>query len=579
MLLLLTLAVLLLSADEWLDGENRYQCDGCHSRVRARRSVKFEVAPNCLVLCLKRFGMGRFGKNNRRLAFGETLDLRPFMSKGGLDAGPAEYSLYGVVVHLDQMNSTTFGHYIAFVKGGDGRWYLCDDEEVKPVAPSMVLKHNAYMLFYQRQCPKPAPQPTPAAAAVPPASAAVEKGVAVAAEAAAGLVSEGPDAVRARDNGELSSSSSMSDGDGISAPAAGGVEGAVMANDEAEVTSSSSSSALTGAQMLSRVCTAPAALVKLQQPMEDDGTSEGSPSPTSTSTSLSSSPGRVLRSGVAAAAPVGAGGVGGGDGMVVGHGSLNGAVAREGQQQQQQQRGAIAGGTSGSSSRGQGAAAAVGDQGGSQEKLPELRWKVVVNSLSMVSLRFEMPGVTSHAEVTSLLTSEGDLLVEVPGKYASVEVPLYPELVSPGFRVTRVSGKVYTHKGCLKLKLELVEAGEGDGVESGVVVHLHRSSSGVDSSSGEGSDVEQRRRGMGGVHTVMSEADLSLLGRHADSRARRLLTQMACENGGGESGQKEGQQGEDGEEEQDGQQQQQQGKQTRQRTKGSSKKGKRGRHK
>jgi hypothetical protein len=44
-----------------------------------------QVAPNCLALCLKRFGLGRFSKINRRVAAGETLDLGPFMAKGAMD--------------------------------------------------------------------------------------------------------------------------------------------------------------------------------------------------------------------------------------------------------------------------------------------------------------------------------------------------------------------------------------------------------------------------------------------------------------------------------------------------------------
>jgi ubiquitin carboxyl-terminal hydrolase 36/42 len=53
------------TAEEVLDGDNRYACDGCRQRCRASRSTRFEVAPNSLVLCLKRFGTGRFGKINK----------------------------------------------------------------------------------------------------------------------------------------------------------------------------------------------------------------------------------------------------------------------------------------------------------------------------------------------------------------------------------------------------------------------------------------------------------------------------------------------------------------------------------
>jgi hypothetical protein len=63
------------------------------------------------------------------------------------------------------MNSTAFGHYISFVRtsagtnGSSGQWYECDDSRVCRTRTSDVLSQNAYMLFYQRDSPKPAPQP------------------------------------------------------------------------------------------------------------------------------------------------------------------------------------------------------------------------------------------------------------------------------------------------------------------------------------------------------------------------------------------------------------------------------------
>jgi hypothetical protein len=47
-------------------------------QVPATRRIKVEVAPNVLALLLKRFGMHRFGKINRRVVYQETLDLAPF---------------------------------------------------------------------------------------------------------------------------------------------------------------------------------------------------------------------------------------------------------------------------------------------------------------------------------------------------------------------------------------------------------------------------------------------------------------------------------------------------------------------
>ncbi len=76
------------------------------------------------------------------MAYGEKLDLGPYMAIIPLDTGPLRYSLYGVVVHLDHMNSTTFGHYVSYVcKGGD-RWFDCDDTQVT----TMLIITTVYIL-------------------------------------------------------------------------------------------------------------------------------------------------------------------------------------------------------------------------------------------------------------------------------------------------------------------------------------------------------------------------------------------------------------------------------------------------
>jgi hypothetical protein len=77
------------------------------------------------------------------------------------------YRLYAVVVHLDVMNSSQFGHYVAFARahdeelgeggrqedggGSDGSWYCFDDAKVKPCSLWEVQKQKAYILFYSRE--------------------------------------------------------------------------------------------------------------------------------------------------------------------------------------------------------------------------------------------------------------------------------------------------------------------------------------------------------------------------------------------------------------------------------------------
>lgn len=70
---------------------------------------------------------GRFGKLNKRVTFPMELDLTPYMSSTD---GSDLYDLYAVVVHLDMLNASFFGHYICYIKGSRGFWYKIDDCKV-----------------------------------------------------------------------------------------------------------------------------------------------------------------------------------------------------------------------------------------------------------------------------------------------------------------------------------------------------------------------------------------------------------------------------------------------------------------
>ncbi|CAL9104408.1 unnamed protein product [Musa textilis] len=134
---------------EWLDGENKYKCDGCNDYVKAWKHLTVNQAPNILTITLKRFQSGRFGKLNKRVTFPQNLDLTPYMSGDG--DGTDIYTLYAVVVHLDMLNASFFGHYICYTKDYHGRWYRIDDCEVINVEVEDVLSECAYMLLYSRK--------------------------------------------------------------------------------------------------------------------------------------------------------------------------------------------------------------------------------------------------------------------------------------------------------------------------------------------------------------------------------------------------------------------------------------------
>lgn len=141
-------ALVHFTAAEQLDGgERQYKCERCKHKVRALKQLTIYKAPYILSIHLKRF-RSHFGgqKIDKKVQFGSTLDLKPFVS--GSYEGDLKYTLYGVLVHAGW--STHSGHYFCFVRTSSGLWYLLDDNRVVQVSEKSVLEQKAYMLFYVR---------------------------------------------------------------------------------------------------------------------------------------------------------------------------------------------------------------------------------------------------------------------------------------------------------------------------------------------------------------------------------------------------------------------------------------------
>ncbi|CAI9285650.1 unnamed protein product [Lactuca saligna] len=136
------------TAKEQLDGgAKQYQCLQCKQKVKALKQLTVHKAPNVLTVHLKRFGSHMSGqKIDKKIQFGSTLDLKPFVT-GPYD-GDLKYTLYGVLVHAGW--STHSGHYYCFVRTSSGMWYSLDDNRVYQVSEKKVFEQKAYMLFYFR---------------------------------------------------------------------------------------------------------------------------------------------------------------------------------------------------------------------------------------------------------------------------------------------------------------------------------------------------------------------------------------------------------------------------------------------
>ncbi|GAA5865785.1 hypothetical protein JCM3774_003092 [Rhodotorula dairenensis] len=129
-----------------LKGQNKYKCEKCKKLVVAEKGFKIDTAPLVLTVHLKRFTpTGR--KAGGVINYQESLRLGPYMSNP--EQNPS-YRLYAVVLHSG--GGLHSGHYTAYVRAANDKWYDMNDDYVRPVPVQSVLgDRDAYCLFYIRE--------------------------------------------------------------------------------------------------------------------------------------------------------------------------------------------------------------------------------------------------------------------------------------------------------------------------------------------------------------------------------------------------------------------------------------------
>ena len=130
---------------EIMDGDNCVEKRG--KKVSANKNIMFWNFPDILVIDIKRFNsMNR--KNQVMVDFPlENLNLSKYVI--GYEKNKYVYDLYGVCNHS---GSVMGGHYTAFVKNANGKWYHYNDTSVSEVAMERQIKTSkAYCFFYRKR--------------------------------------------------------------------------------------------------------------------------------------------------------------------------------------------------------------------------------------------------------------------------------------------------------------------------------------------------------------------------------------------------------------------------------------------
>jgi ubiquitin carboxyl-terminal hydrolase 8 len=133
----------------YVEGEiiENYTDEETKEKVNIRKKISFWSFPNILAIDLKRFN-NRFQKNQIYVTFPlDNLDLSDYII--GYKKEKFKYELYGVCNHSGGVMG---GHYTAYVKNANGKWYHYNDTSVSEVGINeSIVSPKAYVLFYRKK--------------------------------------------------------------------------------------------------------------------------------------------------------------------------------------------------------------------------------------------------------------------------------------------------------------------------------------------------------------------------------------------------------------------------------------------
>jgi ubiquitin carboxyl-terminal hydrolase 8 len=132
----------------YVDGEllNDVFNESRNKRETVRKQIQFWSFPTVLIIDLKRFTSSN-RKDQRLVSFPiECLDLSPFVI--GYRPEIYKYELYAVCNHIGNVFG---GHYTAFIKNSNKKWYHMNDSVITEIRESDIITQMAYCLFYRKK--------------------------------------------------------------------------------------------------------------------------------------------------------------------------------------------------------------------------------------------------------------------------------------------------------------------------------------------------------------------------------------------------------------------------------------------
>ena len=130
---------------EVLEGENAWFNDATNTKENVNKCIKFWSLPTILIVDFKRFNNANKKLNNiiRTPLLG--LDLSKYVV--GYNKDKYIYELFGICNHNGECLG---GHYSAYVKNSNQKWYHFNDTNVNEISESQLITPKGYCYFYRK---------------------------------------------------------------------------------------------------------------------------------------------------------------------------------------------------------------------------------------------------------------------------------------------------------------------------------------------------------------------------------------------------------------------------------------------
>ena len=136
----------LYTENELLDGENQWNNETTGSKECVHKSTVFWSFPTILIIDLKRVNSKNV-KTTTLVSFPiNNLNLSKYSI--GYKNTSYMYDLYGICNHT---GNSMGGHYTAYIKNANGKWYHFNDHIVSEIPDSQIITPKAYCLFYRKK--------------------------------------------------------------------------------------------------------------------------------------------------------------------------------------------------------------------------------------------------------------------------------------------------------------------------------------------------------------------------------------------------------------------------------------------